>query len=152
MDDQKNSVFWFDYDLTNERQFVKAVKHLQKMIRGSMTYNVWQKRSKIGVEFCPVCGESREYVKLESHHYPATLFDIVNDKVQMYIDFDTLDEKTDFDISQEIMDDHMMKKVEYIVLCEHCHKKYHDDHPEVIDAVEEAYQKLKKDKNEKESK
>ena len=143
---ENKDAFWYDYDLTNERQYVRAVKHIQKIIRGSMTYNVWQKRSKIGIELCPVCGESREYIKLESHHYPKTLFDVVDDKLQMYIDLDELEEHTDFDICQEVMDDHLQRKVEYVVLCEHCHKKYHDDHPEIIDQVETAYQKQKEER------
>jgi len=142
MADEKD-LFWYNYDLSNEKQYIKAVKHIQKLVRGSMSYDVWQKRSKIGIQECPICGESKEYVKLESHHYPKTLFDVIDEKIQMHIDFNTLDEKTDFDICQEIMDDHFQHKVEYVVLCEHCHKKYHDNHPEIIDETERVYQKQK---------
>jgi len=148
MDNENEELsIWYNYDLSNDKHYIKCIKHLQRMIRGSMTYNVWQKRSKIGINECPICGESKEFVKMESHHYPKTLFDVVDDKLQMEIDFDTLKDKTDFDISQEIMDEHIERKVNYIVLCEYCHKKYHDDNPEVLDKIEEAWKKQTDERN-----
>ena len=51
------------------------------------------------------------------------------------------------------------KKVDYIVLCEYCHKKYHDNIPEVLDVIDEKWREQKEmrekrynntgDKNEK---
>ena len=137
---------WFNYDLSNEKQYVKCIKHLQRIVRGSMSYDVWQKRSKIGIQECPICGLSRDLIKLESHHYPATLYDVIDEKLQMEIDLDTLKDKTDFEIAQEIMDDHTQKKVNYVVLCEYCHKKYHDNVPEVLEVIDEIWKKQKEDR------
>ena len=135
----ENTAIWFNYDLSNEKQYIRCIKHLQKLIRGSMSYDVWQKRSKWGVETCPICGIEKDLVKMESHHYPKTLFDVVDEHLQYLIDTNQLDSKTDFDVCQEIMDMHKMHQVNYIVLCEYCHKKYHDDVPDVLDVIEEKW-------------
>jgi hypothetical protein len=39
------------------------------------------------------------------------------------------------------MDAHFQKKVEYVVLCKHCHEKYHDNVPEVLECMPEAQRK-----------
>jgi len=140
----QNTTIWYNYDLSNEKQYIRCIKHLQKMIRGSMSYDLWQKRSKWGVELCPICGIEKDYVKMESHHYPKTLFDVVDDHMQYLIDTNQLDEKTDFDVCQEIMNQHFMHYVNYIVLCEYCHKKYHDDVPEILDVIDEKWREQKK--------
>jgi len=147
---ENDACIWYNYDLSDNSQYIKCIKHLQKIIRGSMSYDVWQKRSKIGVYICPVCGESNDYIKFESHHYPKTLFDIVDEYLQHLIDLNQIDEKTDFDVAQEIMDMHLRKDINYIVLCQYCHKKYHDNVPDVLDAVENAWKEIienRKDKN-----
>ena len=144
----KDEAIWYNYDLSNERQYTRCIKHLQKLIRGSMSYDVWQKRSKIGIQECPICGIEKDYVKMESHHYPKTLFDVVDDYMQYLIDSNQLDDKTDYDVCQEIMDMHFEKKVDYIVLCEYCHKKYHDDVPEILDIIDEKWREQKKQREE----
>jgi len=145
-EENENTSIWYNYDLSNDRQYIRCIKHLQKLIRGSMSYDIWQKRSKIGIDECPICGISRDVVKMESHHYPKTLFDVVDDYLQMHVNMNTLDDKTDFDVCQEIMDMHFDKKVNYIVLCEYCHKKYHDNVPEVLDVIDEKWREQKKER------
>jgi hypothetical protein len=140
----KNSPIWYRYDLSNEKQFIQCIKKLEFMVRKSMSYDSWQKRTKYPVSECPVCGESFEYVKPESHHFPKTLFDVVEDVLQKHIDLNNLDDYTDFDICQEIMDIHFKKKVGYVVLCEHCHKKFHDGVPDVCEDMPECQAKQRK--------
>jgi len=139
----ENTTIWYNYDLSNAREYTRCIKHLQKMIRQSMSYDAWQRRSKIGINECPICKISKELAKMESHHYPKTLFDVVDDYMQMMIDYNKIDEIKDFEFSQEIMNQHFEGTVNYIVLCEYCHKKYHDDVPEVLDLVDEAWRKQK---------
>jgi len=148
----KNTAIWYNYDLTNERDYTKAVKHLQRIIRTSMTYDSWQKRSKIGIHECPVCKISSDLAKFESHHYPKTLFDVVDDYLQMQIGFDKIDEITDFEFCQEIMNQHYDGTVNHVVLCEYCHKKYHDDVPEVLDVIDECWRKQQKKDSQEENK
>ena len=142
----KGSPIWYKYDLSNERQFIKCIKQLEFMIRKSLSYDSWQKRSKYSVDTCPACNETFEYTKPESHHHPQTLFDIVENVLQKHIDLNDLDDYTDFDICQEVMDLHFQKKVSYIVLCKHCHEKYHNGDPSLLDIMDELTIKQKQER------
>ncbi len=135
----KNSPVWYNHDLSNESQFVRCIKKLEFMVRKSFSYDSWQKRTKHPVSECPVCGESFQWVKPETHHFPATLFDVVEGILQKHIDLNDLDDYTDFQIADEIMQAHFEKKVAYVVLCKQCHEKYHDDHPDVLEEMDNAY-------------
>ena len=46
------------------------------------------------------------------------------------------------------MDRHLSREVDYIVLCKQCHEKFHDDVPSVIDTIQEAFIKQKKERDE----
>jgi hypothetical protein len=141
----KDSPIWYKYDLSNEKQFVLCIKKLEFMVRKSFSYDSWQKRTKYPVDACPICNDHFDWVKPETHHHPQTLFDIVEGVLQKHIDLNDIDDFTDFDICQEIMDAHFQKKVNYIVLCKHCHEKYHDNVPEILDLIDEAQAKQKKE-------
>lgn len=134
----KDSSIWYKYDLGNERHFIKCIKQLEFMVRKSMGYDSWQKRTKYAVSSCPLCGESYEYVKPETHHHPLTLFDVVEGVLEKHIDLNNLNDFTDFDICDEIMQAHFQKKVQFIVLCKGCHEKYHDNHPDILEVIDEA--------------
>jgi transcription elongation factor Elf1 len=110
-----------------------------------MSYDSWQKRTKYPVSSCPICGDSFEFVNPETHHHPKTLFTVVEDILQKHIDLNDIDNYTDFDICQEIMDAHFQKKVNYIVLCKHCHEKYHNDVPDILDAIDECMLKQRQE-------
>jgi len=140
----KNSPLFYKYDLGNEVQFARCIKQLEFMIRKSMSYDRWQKGTKYPVSECTLCGESFEYVKPETHHHPQTLFSVVEGILQKHIDLNDLDDFTDFDICQEVMDAHFHKKVMYIVLCAECHSKYHQGVPTVMEEIELAQMKQKK--------
>jgi hypothetical protein len=140
----KDSSLWYGYDLGNERQFTLVIKKLEFMCRKSFSYDQWQKRTKYPVSSCPVCGESFQWVKPETHHHPETLFAVVEGILQKHIDLNDLNDFTDFQIADEIMQAHFEKKVNQIVICKQCHEKYHDGHPDVLEEMDEAYLKQKK--------
>ena len=140
----KNSPFFYGFDLSNTKQFVMTIKKLEFMARKSFSYDSWQKRTKYPVNSCPLCGDSFEFVAPETHHWPDNLFDVVEGILQNHIDLNDLDDFTDFQIVDEIMQAHFQKKVSYIVLCKHCHEKYHDDHVDILEAIDEAYLAQKK--------
>jgi transcription elongation factor Elf1 len=144
----KNSSIWYKYDLANEKHMVRCVKQLEFMVRKSMSYDSWQKRSKYSIDMCPICGESFEFIRPETHHHPETLFTICERILQNHIDLNDLDDYTDFDICQEIMDAHFNKKVEYVVVCKHCHEKFHDNVPEILEEMDKAYLNQKKERDE----
>jgi transcription elongation factor Elf1 len=134
----KDSPIWYSFDLGNESHFVKCIKKLEFIIRKSLSYEAWQKRTKYAVSSCPVCGESFEFVKPESHHHPVTLFDVVEGILHKHIDLNDLNDFTDLEICDEVMQQHFAKKVQYVVLCKHCHDKYHSNVPEVLECIDEA--------------
>ncbi len=140
----KNSPIWYKYDLSNQQQFIRCIKQMEFMCRKSFSYDSWQKRTKYPVSSCPICGEEFQWVKPETHHHPRTLFDIVEGILQKHIDLNDLDDFTDFEIADEIMGAHFAKKVDYIVLCKHCHEKYHDDHVDILEVIDEAQMAQKK--------
>ncbi len=140
----KDSSIWYSNDLGNERQFIRCVKQMEFMCRKSFSYATWQKRTKIPISYCPVCGDDFQFVKPETHHYPQTLFAVVEGVLQKHIDLNDLNDFTDFEIADEIMQAHFAKKVAYIVLCKHCHEKYHDDMPDILEVIDEAFLAQKK--------
>jgi hypothetical protein len=140
----KNSSLWYKFDLGNERHFAGCVKKLEFLCRKSLAYDSWQKRTKYPVSVCPVCSDSFQWVKPETHHYPETMFDICEGVLQKHIDLNDLDDYTDFQICDEIMQAHFEKKVSYVVLCKSCHEKYHDNVPDVLDAMADAFNEQQK--------
>ncbi len=140
----QDSPIWYKYDMGNEAHYVRCIKQLEFMVRKSMGYESWQKRTKYAVSLCPTCGESFEFVAPETHHHPHTLFDVVDDVLQKHIDLNDLNDATDYEICEEIMDLHYKKKVGYIVLCKHCHDKYHAGVPDILEIIDEAQAQQKK--------
>ena len=143
---QNETSEWMGFDLSKEKQYTMVIKKLEFIIRKSLQYDIWQKRSKIGVDTCPICEESLHFLKPESHHYPATLFDIVDQVLQEHIHENTLDEQNDLDIAQEVLSKHMRNTIDYIVLCKQCHEKYHDDVPSITSKMPEAFANQKKER------
>ncbi len=140
----QDSPIWYKYDMGNEAHYIRCIKQLEFMVRKSMGYESWQKRTKYAVSLCPTCGESFEFVAPETHHHKNTLFDIVDDVLQKHIDLNDLNDATDYEICEEIMDLHYKKKVGYIVLCKHCHDKYHAGVPDILEIIDEAQAQQKK--------
>ena len=133
----KDSPLWYNFDMSSETQYTRCIKQLEFMCRKSMSYNSWQKRTKYPVSVCPICSESFEFVQPQTHHHPRTLFSVVDSILQKHIDLEDLDDFTDFQICDEIMQAHFEKKVQYIVLCESCHKNYHSGVPSVLDIIDD---------------
>jgi len=142
-------LMWYDYNLAEPTFFNRAIKALQKICRGTIEYDVWQTRTKMDKTQCPVCDCNYDYINAETHHYPRTMFNVVADVVQKYIDENNIDTKEPLDIIQEVMHKHLANRIDNIVLCEPCHKKFHNNDPEVMDKVytiwEEHLNDLKKE-------
>ena len=145
--EQDQYSYWWGYDLSSPQQYTKCIKQLVRIARLTPEYSEWQKESKKGAgNQCPICSVEYDYVKPETHHYPLTLFEVVESKIQEYIHSNYINEITPLQLIREIMSDHLQNQIEYIVLCKACHEKYHSHDPETIKHVESLHQKQKKEK------
>lgn len=140
---EQEDLLWYSFNMADEKEFKLAVKSIQKICRGSLEYDMWQTRSKAGSSCCPVCKEYYNYVKAETHHYPATMYDVTERVLERHVFENTIDDMTGFSICQEVMNQHFLGNVEYVVLCKACHEKFHANHPEVIKQVAEIFQAQK---------
>ena len=133
---------WYNYDLANMKDQTKCIRQLEKICRSSFEYDEWQRNCKlVDNQECPVCGENYydKNNKIESHHHPKTLYVVVEEIIVAHMEKNTIMEKTGIQIVQEIMDKHLLNQVQYINLCQHCHRKYHDGHPDVINKMDDIF-------------
>ena len=133
-----DDVDFFGIDLADEKSFRLFIKLTEGLCRRTIEYQLWAKRTKMlaheqnedpdkdDSSFCPICGLSYEYVDPESHHHPITLFNLCVNTFQSWIDENELRNKQPLDLVYDVMQLHAMGKVEHVVLCKHCHEKYHN--------------------------
>ena len=143
-----DDVDFFGIDLADEKSFRLFIKLTEGLCRRTIEYQLWAKRTKMlaheqnedpdkdDSSFCPICGLSYEYVDPESHHHPITLFNLCVNTFQSWIDENELRNKQPLDLVYDVMQLHAMGKVEHVVLCKHCHEKYHNGLFEVKEAVD----------------
>ena len=143
-----DDVDFFGIDLADEKSFRLFIKLSEGLCRRTIEYQLWAKRTKMlaheqnedpdkdDSSFCPICGLSYEYVDPESHHHPITLFNLCVNTFQSWIDENELGNKQPLDLVYDVMQLHAMGKVEHVVLCKHCHEKYHNGLFEVKEAVD----------------
>ena len=116
--------------LKNEKDKVKFIKNCENLIRGSEEYRDWiqylkkyKNMNKCAI-FQNLDTETMKKIKLEIHHGPFSLYDIVAIVTQKYIKEDIpLDY---FDVSDEVMRLHYENKVGLIPLSKTVHKLVHD--------------------------
>lgn len=152
---------FFGIDITKQKEFSAFIRTCEMLCRKSQEYTVWQQRTKMlahnqnpdpdkdDSSNCPICGLSYEFVDPETHHHPITLFYLLVNKFQEWVDDNVLDEKVPLDLVQDIMASHLAGFVEHIVLCKHCHEKYHNKfYPikEILDSMIEHKRKIKEEK------
>lgn len=135
--DQDDLIF-YGVNILDEKEFSMFIKKIEFLCRKSQEYTVWSKKTKQEARLqninpdnddsnnCPICGINYEYADPESHHHPMTLFNICVRQFQKWVDNNELEDKTPLDLVQEIMGDHLINRVEHVVLCKHCHEKYHN--------------------------
>lgn len=136
--DPEMDLEFYGVSLNDEKAFNLFIKKCEFLCRKSQEYEIWAKRTKAlavnqnedpqknDAENCPICSISYEYAQAESHHHPITLFNLVVRQFQEWIDDQIMTEKRPLDLIQEVMDKHLCNEVEYVILCKHCHEKYHN--------------------------
>lgn len=145
---ENDECLFYEVNILDEKEFTLFVKKIEFLCRKSQEYTVWSKKTKRDARLqnpdptlddscsCPVCGINYEYADPESHHHPITLFNLVVRRFQSWVDDNVLSEKTALDLVQEVMADHLINRVEHVVLCKHCHEKYHNGEVVVKAAVD----------------
>jgi hypothetical protein len=138
LDYEKEEQLFYGINILDEREFSKFIKKTESLCRNSQEYTMWSQRTKMysvnqnpdpekdDSSQCPICSISYEYANAESHHHPATLFNLCVKMFQEWIDSNQLEDKAPLDLVQEVMADHLIGSIEHVVLCKHCHEKYHN--------------------------
>jgi hypothetical protein len=109
----------------DEKEFVKFVKNVEKLVRNSIEYREWVNyiTEVVGYANCALTEERMTEVTIEIHHHPINLFTItkavLTHKINTQKDFCT------FDIAQDIIDLHFQNRIGYIPLVSTLHEKYH---------------------------
>jgi len=142
-DSTGEEMLWYNYDVSIKKDYITLINHLQKICRSTLEYDYWQRAAKANDNIeCPICKENYydNNLKCESHHYPQKLSTIIDDIITEHIENQTLDNKTGLDIVKQVMDLHIENKINYINLCEFCHKKFHQQHPDVVDKIYQIFE------------
>lgn len=127
---QKATFYNFDWQ-NNEKERVKFVKYIEKIIRRSNEYKkyIGFLKRELDLTKCSIFDSidinELKGVSLEFHHYPFTLFDLVDICLQ-----DKLDKNkmliSPFQIANEVMELHYSNKVGLVPLVVTVHELVHD--------------------------
>ena len=159
------------YDLTDDRDFSKYIKDIERVCRNSFEYKwlIHNLKTMNGMDQCAVLegvsSRNDSKVKIELHHHPLTLYDIVMAVVRKRI---KNNESIDiFAVANEVMYNHYLKHVGLIPLSQTVHEMVHNQFyfiptdrqfgnyrpfvesyyneldPEVLDALDNAEQATK---------
>ncbi|MEM3420386.1 MAG: hypothetical protein QW806_09235 [Nitrososphaerota archaeon] len=109
----------------SEKEQTRIYKKIESTIRSSYEYNKFLShiKSELNITRCVITKEDLEEVKIEFHHFPLTLYELVD------IVYTTFAEKNNlfssFDVAKEVMKLHYNKVVGLIPLTKTLHEKAH---------------------------
>jgi hypothetical protein len=126
----RSKSFYNDLELlTNEKNKEKFIKSIERIIRTSIEYRnyIGYLRNEVNLAYCTLFDRIPEEVaaalKIEMHHMPFTLYDLVDVVLTKYL---TLDRPfTRFSIANEVMDLHFSNKVGLVPLTVTAHQMMH---------------------------
>lgn len=116
--------------LMNEKEKVKLIKTVERIVRSSMEYRQYIKYLKDEIDmtkcsyFNNVSNKNTKGISIEIHHEPFTLFDITQTVLNKFID----EEKciNEFELAEEVMKVHYMGLVGLLPLSITVHKLVHN--------------------------
>ena len=120
-------------DDQHEKRFIRSVK---KLVRSSLEYKEWTNYliDVLQLTSCIITGERLGEVKIEFHHHPISMENIVTAVVDKF-----MDEKikfSTFDVAYEIMKLHFEMKIGVVPLVTTMHQKFHNGYLTIpIDSV-----------------
>lgn len=116
--------FYFNniYDEKEMKAFIKAV---EKNVRKSTYYSDYiGKLNENGIINCAILGNvSKDQVTVEMHHFPFTLYDIV--QIHMVKNIETEKKMNTFSVAKEVIQDHFDNIVPLVPLCKTAHELVH---------------------------
>lgn len=133
---EKQEEMQYSFTLTNDREKVKFIKRIEKAIRTSMEYRdiIAYLREYIGMDACAffnnVNKDTSKRIRIEVHHSPLTLYDIVAVVVEKFISTGT--PLNDIYIAEEAMELHYKNMVGLIPLSKTLHEVVHNSNKLVI--------------------
>lgn len=113
-------------DFTNEKEFIKFIKNVERLVRISNEYRLWTSylRDAYSAVKCQVTDESVDDVTIEIHHHPFSLYLIIKGILcRRMIKNEPF---CSFDIAAEAILLHFRMKVGYVVLVSSLHEKFHN--------------------------
>ena len=122
------------YNLSNNKDKVKFIKTIETLIRSSMEYKelIQYLNSKLGMNFCSffhnVSKEkyAKAHLRIELHHEPFTLFDIVDIVVNKQLDeLGECETVNMLDVANEVMELHYDGLVGLVPLSQTVHELVH---------------------------
>lgn len=124
-----NELSMESYDFNDEKDFGKFIQDCKRIVRRSFEYRQFinELKNKDGMNKCAflhVSGEENPSVKIEIHHYPFTLEDIIHivfNKRSYYHESLSV-----FMVAKEVMELHYKAMVGLIPLSETVHELYHN--------------------------
>ena len=122
----------YDYsmNLSNDKNIKRGIKEIEKIIRSSQEYKDYIKYLKENVDmtrcaFFKNVNSNVSKVKIEIHHEPLTLYDIVETVLNKHIDEDNGCVNA-YDVAEEVMRLHYQDEVGLIPLSITLHKMVHN--------------------------
>lgn len=118
------------YNIISEKDKVKTVKTIERMVRSSLEYKEYIRYLKdyIDMTKCSFFGNVRmdrySKIKIEQHHSPFTLYDITMTVLLKHLD--TYGEANLFEVAEEVMKLHYQCKVGIIPLSTTIHELVHE--------------------------
>lgn len=115
--------------LEDAKERTKYIKLIESYVRGSMEYRnyIGYLKNHLNLTKCKFFKNidvKNTKVSLEMHHYPFTLYDIVDVVVEKYIKTNTV--INEFDIAEEVMRLHYENKVGLVPLTKTAHELAHE--------------------------
>ena len=126
----------YSFTITNDREKVKFIKRIEKYVRSSMCYRdfIAYLREYIGMDACAffsnVNKETSKHIRVEVHHSPLTLYDIVAIVVEKFLATGT--PLNDLYIAEEVMELHYKNMVGLIPLSKTLHEVIHNSDKLII--------------------
>ena len=113
---------------TDTKEIKSFIKNIEKQVRTSKEYTAYigHLNNEIGIHSCAVFGNLTDEIEgltLEYHHYPFTLYDIVETVVNKKIIND--ERFTTFDVTDEVLKLHQKNHVGLVKLCKTAHELVH---------------------------
>lgn len=117
------------YDDMNEKQKIKYVKDIKRMIRSSLEYKNFIQflKEELDMNECTFFSEintKKRNIRIEIHHEPFTITDLINIAIKYFIDNDI--EIDDFEIAEFVMRWHYYGLIGLIPLSKTVHELVHD--------------------------